>query len=85
MKVVHFFSVEQTLSTVKSELLNVGKKGRSVTYLRDGEEKTIDISRTRTRIEIGGEVGAREELKVGMYCEIGWIGLDIGAAVIKCE
>ncbi len=80
-----FFSVEQKMTTVRSELLDVGKKGKKITYLRDGKEKTIKISRSRTRITIGGEKAQRGDLKTGLECEIGWIGLDIGAAMVKCD
>lgn len=79
-----FFSVEQKMTTVRSRLVDVGKKGKKVTYLRDGEEKTIKISRSRTKITIGGEKAERGDLKAGMECEIGWVGLDIGAAKVEC-
>ena len=79
-----FFSVEQRMTTVRSKLVDVGKKGKTVTYLRDGDERTIKISRSRTKITIGGEKAQRGDLKAGMECEIGWIGLDIGAAMVKC-
>ncbi|MGI9336196.1 MAG: hypothetical protein ACR2RL_23865, partial [Gammaproteobacteria bacterium] len=80
-----FFSVEQRMTSVRSELLDVGKKGKKITYLRDGEEKSIKISRSRTKITIGGSEAQREDLKAGLNCEIGWIGLDIGAAMVKCD
>ena len=79
-----FFSVEQKMTTVRSKLVDVGKKGKTVTYLRDSEERTIKISRSRTKITIGGEKAQRGDLEAGMECEIGWIGLDIGAAMVKC-
>ena len=80
-----FFSIEQRMTTVRSALLDVGSKGKKITYLRDGEEKTIKISRSRTKITIGGEKAQRGDLAVGLECEIGWIGLDIGAAMVKCD
>lgn len=80
-----FFSIEQKMTTVRSELLDVGKKGKKIAYLRDGQEKSIKISRSRTKITIGGEKAERGDLKVGLTCEIGWIGLDIGAAMVKCD
>ena len=79
-----FFSVEQKMTTVRSKLVDVGKKGKKVTYLRDGDERTIKISRSRTKITIGGEKAQRGDLKAGMECVIGWIGLDIGAAMVEC-
>ena len=80
-----FFSVEQKMTSIRSELLDVGKKGKKITYLRDGEEKSIRISRSRTKITIAGNEAQREDLKAGLTCEIGWIGLDIGAAMVKCD
>ncbi|MDA9982326.1 tripartite tricarboxylate transporter substrate-binding protein, partial [Gammaproteobacteria bacterium] len=80
-----FFSVDQKLITVNSELVDVGKDGESVVYLSDGEKKSIRISRTRTRVEITGNTAARSQLKPGMGCEIGWIGLGIGASMIRCH
>ena len=80
-----FFTVEQKMTTVRSKLIDVGKKGKKVTYLRDGNEKSIKISRSRTKITIGGEKAQREDLKAGLDCEIGWIGLDIGAAKVSCD
>ena len=80
-----FFSVEQKMTTVRSKLIDVGKKGKKVTYLRDGNEKSIKISRSRTKITIGGEKAQREDLEAGLDCEIGWIGLDIGAAMVSCD
>ena len=80
-----FFSIEQKMTTVRSELIDVGKKGKKVKYLRDGKEKSIKISRSRTKITIGGEKAQRKDLRAGLNCEIGWIGLDIGAAMLRCD
>ena len=62
-----FFAIEQKMTTVRSKLIDVGKKGKKVKYPRDGKEKSIKISRSRTKITIGGEKAQRKDLKAGLW------------------
>ncbi len=61
------------IPTVKALLLKVGDGGRNIEFAVDGANKTIDVSSSRTAVNIGGKKVGRSELKAGVTCTIEFI------------
>ena len=56
--------------TVKSSLLKVSKKGKSIVFMSGKKKIKSKVSGSRTKITIGGKKGTRKALKAGMTCTI---------------
>jgi len=66
-------ALETTVSMAKATgpLLDVQDKGRKVTFAAaDGRKLTVEPSGSRTKIQIAGKDGTRDDLKAGLNCDI---------------
>ena len=62
--------------TIAAVLKVVTDGGRQVVVLDDAADQTIEVSSSRTHIEIAGKQAGRADLKAGMSCEISYSGAD---------
>jgi hypothetical protein len=52
---------------------------------KDGKAVTTEISGSRTKLTINGKPAKRKELKVGMSCEIVYLGPGTEAKSASCN
>jgi hypothetical protein len=69
---------------VEAVLLKVGDGGRDIEFAVGGANKKIDVSNSRTNVNIGGKKVARTELKPGVTCTIEFIDGSKEANGITC-
>ncbi|MFN4282605.1 MAG: Bug family tripartite tricarboxylate transporter substrate binding protein [Alphaproteobacteria bacterium] len=68
-------ALEVTVPVAKASgpLLDVQDKGRKVTFAAaDGKKLTVEPSGSRTKIQIAGKEGKRDDLKAGLNCDISY-------------
>lgn len=72
--------------TVKSEILKLEDRNK-VVHLKDknGKPVTTVISGSRTKLTINGESAKRKKLKVGMTCEVVYLGPGTEAKTVSCQ
>ena len=66
-------ALEVTVPVAKASgpLLDVQDKGRKITFTAaDGKKLTVEPSGSRTKIQIAGKEGKRDDLKAGLNCDI---------------
>lgn len=61
------------------------RKGRRISFKDKGNEMTVRISGSRTKVTIGGKKAKRSKIKVGMTCEITHQGSGSRAKKIACK
>lgn len=61
------------------------RKGRRVSFMDKGNEMTVRVSGSRTKVTIGGKKAKRSKIKVGMTCEITHQGPNSRAKKIACQ
>jgi hypothetical protein len=69
---------------VQAVLLKVGDGGRSIEFAVGGINKTLDVSSSRTAVNIGGQKAARGDLKAGATCTIEFIDGSKDANGVTC-
>ena len=69
---------------VEALLLKVGDGGRSIEFAVGGSNKTLDVSSSRTAVNIGGKKVPRAELKAGVTCTIEYVDGNKDANGINC-
>ncbi len=69
--------------TVK--VTGVKRKGRRVLFSLKGKSVTIKVSKSRTKVTIGGKKAKRSAIKVGMTCKITHLGPNSRAKKIACK
>jgi tripartite-type tricarboxylate transporter receptor subunit TctC len=72
------------IPSVKAVLLAVGDGGRDIEFAVGGASKKIDVSNTRTVVNIGGKKVARGELKAGATCTIEFVDGQKEANGVTC-
>jgi iron(III) transport system substrate-binding protein len=70
---------------VKTVLTAVKRGGRQLGFKVGGGEHKAKVSGSRTEVMIGGKPGSRGKLKVGMACEIAYLGNGNEARKIACK
>ncbi|MDX1485072.1 MAG: extracellular solute-binding protein [Alphaproteobacteria bacterium] len=70
---------------VKTQLTAVRRGGRRLAFTVKGGEHKVKVSRSRTEVMIGGKASSRGKLKVGMACEIVYLGNGNEARKISCK
>jgi tripartite-type tricarboxylate transporter receptor subunit TctC len=68
--VASVMNVEVTTVTVRTGLLSVGARGRTVEFMSGDTRITSAVSGSRTRVRIGGKGADRRRLRAGMNCTI---------------
>jgi len=74
-----------TVTKVKTVLTAVKRGGRRLSFKVKGGEHKVKVSGSRTEVMIGGKSGSRGNLKVGMACEIAYLGNGNEARKISCK
>ncbi|MCZ6813264.1 MAG: extracellular solute-binding protein [Alphaproteobacteria bacterium] len=74
-----------TIVKAKTVLTSVKRGGRRLAFKVKGGEHKVKVSRSRTEVFIGGRPGSRGKLKVGMACEISYLGNGNEARKISCQ
>ncbi|MDH3242821.1 MAG: extracellular solute-binding protein [Alphaproteobacteria bacterium] len=74
-------------STVKAmtKLTAVQRGGRLLKFTVKGGEHQVKMSRSRSEVVIGGKPASRGKLKVGMSCEISYLGNGNEARKVSCK
>jgi len=75
----------KTVTKVKTVLTAVKRGGRRLSFKVGGGEHKVKVSGSRTEILIGGKSGSRGKLKVGMDCQISYLGNGNEARKIACK
>ena len=70
--------------SVKAVLLAVGDGGRDIEFAVGGTNKKIDVSSSRTAVNIAGKKVGRAELKPGVTCTIEFVDGSNEANAITC-
>jgi tripartite-type tricarboxylate transporter receptor subunit TctC len=73
------------IPSVQAVLLSVGDGGRDVEFPVSGSNRKIDVSNSRTKVNIAGQKATRAELKAGMSCTIEFIDGAKEANGIACK
>ena len=73
------------LYKVKTVLTAVKRGGRRLAFKVGGGEHKVKVSGPRTEVVIGGKQSSRDNLKVGMACEIAYLGDGNEARKIACQ
>ena len=75
-----------TTQTVKSQIYKLEDRNKIV-HLKDdsGNPVTTEISGSRTKLTINGEPAKRKALKVGMTCEVVYLGPGTEAKTVSCQ
>jgi tripartite-type tricarboxylate transporter receptor subunit TctC len=73
------------IPSVKAVLLAVGEGGRDVEFAVAGANRKIDVSNTRTSVNIAGKRAGRADLKAGITCTIEFIDGAKEAHGINCQ
>ncbi len=63
----------------------VKRKGRRVLFNLKGKSVTIKVSKSRTKVTIGGKKAKRSAIKPGMTCKITHLGPNSRAKKIACK
>ena len=63
----------------------VKRKGRRISFQKKGKSLTIKVSKSRTKVTIGGKKAKRSKIKVGMTCKITHLGPNSRAKKIACK
>ncbi|MBT3792397.1 MAG: hypothetical protein HN658_02790 [Rhodospirillales bacterium] len=61
------------------------RKGRRVLFMKKGKSITIKVSKSRTKVSIGGKKSKRSKIKAGMMCKITHLGPNSRAKKIACK
>jgi tripartite-type tricarboxylate transporter receptor subunit TctC len=69
--------------TVK--VTGIKRKGRRVMFMLKGKAVTIKVSKSRTKVTIGGKKAKRSKIKAGMTCKITHLGPNSRAKKIACK
>lgn len=69
----------------KGKVTNVGKGGRDLKILHQGQSVEAKISGSRTKVTVNGAPVKRDAIKPGMTCEITYPGPGEEATTIKCD
>ena len=77
--------VEEPARKVKTVIADVKKGGRSIAFKVGGDSHQAKISKSRTKITIGGKSAKRGALKAGLDCEITYAGNGGEAKSIACK
>lgn len=64
--------------------MKVGDGGRNIEFGVNGVTTKLDVSSSRTNINIGGKKGSRAELKPGAICTVEYIEGSSDANGITC-
>ncbi len=74
-----------TIAKAKTVLTSVKRGGRRLKFKVKGGEHKVKVSRSRTEVFIAGKPSSRGKLKVGMACEIAYLGNGGEAKKISCK
>ena len=69
---------------IEVKLVKVGDAGRNIEFGVNGVTTKLDVSSSRTNINIGGKKGSRAELKPGAICTVEYIEGSSDANGITC-
>ena len=69
---------------VQAHLLKVGDGGRTIEFAVNGVNKSLDISSSRTAVNIGGKKVPRAELRAGVTCTIEFVDGSKDANGVTC-
>jgi tripartite-type tricarboxylate transporter receptor subunit TctC len=72
-------------AAIQSVLLAVGAGGKDVEFKAGSETRKVEVSSTRTKIQIAGKKAERADLKAGMNCSIEHFGGDKELNAIECK
>jgi cation diffusion facilitator CzcD-associated flavoprotein CzcO len=72
------------IPSVKAVLLVVGEGGRDIEFAVAGANRKIDVSNTRTNVNIGGQKADRAALKPGATCAIEFVDGAKEASGVTC-
>ena len=72
------------IPSVKATLIAVGEGGRDIEFAVDGANRKIDVSNSRTNVNIDGKKVGRTELKPGVICTIEFIDGQKEANGVSC-
>lgn len=75
----------KTIAKVKTVLTAVKRGGRRLSFKVKGGEQKVKVSGSRTQVMIGGKSSSRGKLKVGMNCEISYLGNGNEARKVSCK
>ena len=73
------------IPSVQAVLLSVGDGGRDIEFPVSGSNRKIDVSNSRTKVNIAGQKATRAELKAGMSCTIEFMDGAKEANGIACK
>lgn len=74
-----------TTVKVVTKLTAVKRGGRLLRFKVKGGEHQVKMSKSRSAVEIGGKPSSRGKLKVGMSCEIAYLGNGNEARKVSCK
>jgi len=75
----------KTVTKVETVLTAVKRGGRRLAFKVESGEHKVKVSGSRTEVMIGGKSSSRGKLKVGMNCEISYLGNGNEARKISCK
>ena len=75
--------VEAAPAKVKAVLSKIVKGGREIAFKVGNETRTVKLSKSRSKVTIGGKPANRSRLKAGLNCEITYAGDE--ARLVACR
>jgi tripartite-type tricarboxylate transporter receptor subunit TctC len=77
---------DDATQTVKSQIYKLEDRNKIVHLKdKDGKAVTTEISGSRTKLTVNGEPAKRKSLKVGMTCEVVYLGPGTEAKTMSCQ
>jgi len=70
---------------IKAKLAAVNKEGREIEFPANGKSFKLEVSSSRTIVNIAGQKAARGDLKSGMDCSIEYIDGTSEASKVVCQ
>ncbi|MGE0651021.1 MAG: Bug family tripartite tricarboxylate transporter substrate binding protein [Alphaproteobacteria bacterium] len=71
--------------TEKVKVVDVKKKGRRIGFKSDGDDVTVSVSGSKSKVSIDGKAAKRSAIKAGMTCTVTHQGDRTTAKTIACN
>jgi hypothetical protein len=82
---VKLVKVKIPVKTTKAKVTGTKRGGRRISFMDNGHKVTVRVSKSKTKVSIGGKKAKRKAVKVGMTCAFKHQGKGSRAKAIACE
>lgn len=82
---VKLVKVKIPVKTTKAKVTGTKRGGRRISFMDNGHKVTVRVSKSKTKVSIGGKKAKRKAVKVGMTCAFKHQGKGSRAKSIACE